>query len=54
MRETFEGYPESEIRALLGESALVAYGFDPGVVRPVADKIGFSLTELLGPEAEAP
>jgi predicted TIM-barrel fold metal-dependent hydrolase len=53
MQETFVGYPESEIRALLGESALAAYGFDPEVVRPVADEIGFSLDELLGSEPAA-
>ena len=53
MRETFAGYPENEIRALLGENALEAYGFDPEVIRPLAEEIGFTVDELVGPGEEA-
>jgi hypothetical protein len=53
MRETFAGYPENEIRALLGESALDAYGFDPEVIRPLAEEVGFTVDELVGPGEEA-
>jgi predicted TIM-barrel fold metal-dependent hydrolase len=49
MRETFADYPESEIRAILGTNALAAYGFDPAVVGPVADRIGPALAEIVGP-----
>ena len=48
MRETFADYPESEIRAILGTNALDAYGFDPKVVGPVADRIGPELSEIVG------
>ena len=53
MRETFADYPENEIRALLGESALDAYGFDPEVIRPLAEEVGFTVDELVGPGEEA-
>jgi predicted TIM-barrel fold metal-dependent hydrolase len=49
LRETFVDYPESEIRAILGESALAAYGFDPEVVRPVAERVGPALSDIVGP-----
>jgi predicted TIM-barrel fold metal-dependent hydrolase len=48
LRETFAEYPEKEIRAILGESALEAYGFDPDVVLPVAERIGPALTDIVG------
>ena len=46
MQETFVGYPESEIRAILGETALNAYGFDPAVVGPVAERVGPALADI--------
>ena len=46
MRETFVGYPEAEIRAILGENSLDAYAFDADIVRGVADEIGFGLDEI--------
>jgi predicted TIM-barrel fold metal-dependent hydrolase len=49
MRETFADYPENEIRAILGTNALEAYGFDPAVVGPVADRIGPALNDIVGP-----
>jgi predicted TIM-barrel fold metal-dependent hydrolase len=48
LRETFSDYPEDEIRAILGTNALGAYGFDPKVVEPIADKIGPSLSSING------
>jgi hypothetical protein len=48
MQETFADYPEAEIRAILGESAVNAYGFDPEVLLPVAEKVGPTLSEITG------
>jgi len=48
MHETFAEYPEQEIRAILGESALDAYGFDPDVLRPLAERVGPSLADVTG------
>jgi predicted TIM-barrel fold metal-dependent hydrolase len=48
LRATFSTYPESEIRAMLGSNALDAYGFDPEVVGPVADRIGPALSSITG------
>jgi predicted TIM-barrel fold metal-dependent hydrolase len=48
MQETFADYPEGEIRAILGESAIKAYGFDPQVLLPVAEKVGPTLSEITG------
>ena len=49
LRKTFEGYPEQEIRDILGENALEAYRFDPEIVRAVANEIGFTLNEITDP-----
>jgi hypothetical protein len=48
MQETFVDYPEAEIRAILGESALKAYEFDAEVLLPVAEKVGPTLSEITG------
>jgi len=45
-QQTFADYPENEIRAILGESALEAYAFDPQAVRAVADRVGPSLADI--------
>ena len=52
MQETFTDYPENEIRAILGESALEAYAFDPQAVRTVADRVGPSLADIAGGAVE--
>ena len=48
LRNTFSEYPEDEIRAILGKNALNAYGFDAKVVEPVADRIGPTLSSIVG------
>lgn len=48
LRDTFYDYPEQEIRAILGSNALAAYGFDSEIVGPVAEKIGPSLSSIIG------
>ncbi len=53
MRETFADYPEKEIRAILGESALAAYDFDPQLVRAAAARAGLSMAEITGGVGEA-
>jgi predicted TIM-barrel fold metal-dependent hydrolase len=52
MHETFAEYPEPEVRAILGESALDAYGFDPDVLRPLAERVGPSLADVKGTAGE--
>lgn len=52
MQETFSDYPENEIRAILGESALKAYAFDPQAVRTVAARVGPSLADITGGAVE--
>ncbi len=48
MRETFAGYPEAEIRALLGGNAAETYGFDIDKLTPLAERIGPSVEQILG------
>ena len=46
MHQTFEGYPEEEIRDILGRNALEAYGFDAKLVEKVAEEIGPNLADI--------
>jgi predicted TIM-barrel fold metal-dependent hydrolase len=52
MHQTFSDYPENEIRAILGESALKAYAFDPQAVRTAAARVGPSLADITGGAVE--
>jgi predicted TIM-barrel fold metal-dependent hydrolase len=46
--ETFGGYPEDEIRDILGRNAARIYGFDVEALRPVADEIGPTIARIRG------
>jgi predicted TIM-barrel fold metal-dependent hydrolase len=48
LRETFAGYPEDEIRALLGSNAARVYGFDLEALAPIADRIGPRISDIRG------
>jgi predicted TIM-barrel fold metal-dependent hydrolase len=48
LKKTFAGYPEQEARAILGQNAAAAYGFDLTLLEPIADRIGPSLSEVVG------
>jgi predicted TIM-barrel fold metal-dependent hydrolase len=48
LRETFGGYPEGEIRAMLGDTAVGVYGFDRAVLDPIAEKIGPEVDDIRG------
>jgi hypothetical protein len=48
LRKTFFDFPEHEIRAILGENAARVYGFDPKVMRTIADRIGPSIADIRG------
>lgn len=48
LRETFEGYPEEEVRAILGGNAAALYGFDADALAPVVEQIGPSVEDILG------
>jgi predicted TIM-barrel fold metal-dependent hydrolase len=40
LHTTFDGVPEVELRAMLGENALRVYGFDRGALLPHAARVG--------------
>jgi predicted TIM-barrel fold metal-dependent hydrolase len=40
LHATFDGVPESELRAMLGENAVEVYGFDERALAPHAERIG--------------
>jgi predicted TIM-barrel fold metal-dependent hydrolase len=46
LRDTFGDYPEEETRAILGTNAAEVYGFDLGVLAPIAEKIGPELGDI--------
>jgi predicted TIM-barrel fold metal-dependent hydrolase len=48
LRETFSTYPESELRAMLGENAARVYGFDTNALHLVANEIGPTVAEIRG------
>ena len=47
LHATFDGVPEPELRAMLGENALRVYGFDRDVVAAHASRVGPSIDEFL-------
>ena len=53
LRETFGGWDEAEIRAILGENAARVYGFDVSALRKLADEIGPSLAAIRGEDERA-
>jgi predicted TIM-barrel fold metal-dependent hydrolase len=55
MRATIgaRGFGEDEIRALLAGNAAAAYGFDLDYLRPIAERVGFELSDVLSPPTEA-
>jgi hypothetical protein len=53
LRHTFGGLPEAEVRAMLGENAAEAYGFDLEKLDPLAGQVGPEVSNLLaGPTPE--
>jgi len=46
MADAFRGTPEPELRAMLGENAARAYGFDPQKLAPLVERIGPHLAEF--------
>ena len=53
LRHTFGGLPEAEVRAMLGENAAEAYGFDLAKLGALAERVGPPVSELLrGPNEE--
>jgi predicted TIM-barrel fold metal-dependent hydrolase len=49
LRATFYDVPANELRAMLGETAAIVYGFDMGALRDVAAKIGPTVDEIAQP-----
>jgi predicted TIM-barrel fold metal-dependent hydrolase len=48
LNETFAGYPEEEIRSILGNTAAEVYGFDVDELQPIVDEIAPTLSEIRG------
>ncbi len=48
MHRTFAGYPEAELRAILGTNAAQAYGFDLAILGPIAERVGPTFAEVTG------
>jgi predicted TIM-barrel fold metal-dependent hydrolase len=46
MKESFHGFPENEVRAILGGNAATVYGFDLDKLAPLVDRIGPAPAEL--------
>ena len=53
MNETFSDYEDDEIRAILGGSAVEAYGFDVETLDPIVEAIGPTLDEIKGTSSAA-
>jgi predicted TIM-barrel fold metal-dependent hydrolase len=53
LQETFFDVPESEIRSMLGETAVDVFGFDAGNMRTLADRIGPALEQITGGSHQA-
>ena len=53
LRHTFGGLPEAEVRAMLGDDAAEAYGFDLAKLAALAERVGPQVSELFrGPNQE--
>ena len=48
IRLSFAGVPESEARAILGETAITAYGLDRAVLAAAAERIGPAPADVFG------
>ncbi len=49
LRNTFEGVPEDEYRAIVGENAIGVYNLDRPTLRRLADRIGPTKAEMMRP-----
>ncbi|HZQ59162.1 MAG TPA: amidohydrolase family protein [Acidimicrobiales bacterium] len=52
LKEALNGCSEAEVRMMLGETAAGVYGFDLDALRPLADRIGPRIGDLLSEECE--
>jgi hypothetical protein len=52
LRTTFDGIAPENIRKMLSENAAAAYGFRLDELRPVADRIGPRVGDVLNPLTE--
>jgi len=54
LRDAFTGCTEDEVRLMVGETAARVYDFDLGVLRPLADRLGPTVDEVVAPYAPPP
>jgi predicted TIM-barrel fold metal-dependent hydrolase len=48
LRESFSEVPESEVRCMLGANAAQVFDFDLDKLRPIAERIGPEISEIIG------
>ena len=46
LRETFDGVPEGEVRAMLGENAAEVFAFDPEALAEASRRIGPKIDDI--------
>jgi Amidohydrolase len=54
LRATLYDMPESDLRAMLGETAAAVYGFDLTALAPIAAAVGPTIAEVAEPLTEWP
>jgi hypothetical protein len=54
LRVVFEGYPESDLRAVLAGNAAALYGFDLDALDPFAERFGLLVSEIGQPLTTMP
>jgi predicted TIM-barrel fold metal-dependent hydrolase len=52
LRDSFAGVPEDELRMVLGGNAVTRLGLDRAELQGIADRIGFSVADVIGPGPE--
>jgi predicted TIM-barrel fold metal-dependent hydrolase len=52
LRATFGDIPEEETRRMLGTNALALFGFDPGLLGPVSERVGPKVEDVIGRAGE--
>ncbi|HUH38457.1 MAG TPA: amidohydrolase family protein, partial [Spongiibacteraceae bacterium] len=46
LKDAFTGFPEQDVRAILGENLLRFYGLDRAAIAPIAERIGPSIKQF--------
>ena len=52
LRDAFAGVPENELRMVLGENAIKMLSLDAAELETIADRVGFTVGDVIGPGSE--